>query len=622
MENIIDEWDYEKNQSINLTEISPFSHKKVWWKCKLGHSWEISVSHRSRGSSCPYCCNQRVLEGYNDLLSRNPDLAKEWNYEKNEDLKPSQVSTSSSQKVWWKCVRGHEWVDTINHRSNGRGCPICNKGLKTSFPEQSIYYYMRQVFPDAENRFMELGFELDIYVPSIKLGIEYDGGIYHQNSKREYRKIQQCIENGINLYKIREPECCFINDSRIKIYSLQNHSIAELEKVIRQLFADIKKEYNISFNPVIDLVKDNIFILQMIGEKELENSLANTRPELAKEWDYEKNGSLMPEMISGKSNQKVWWKCPNCGNSWKQSPNIRKSTGYCLRCISDFVKQGENDLQTVRPYLADEWNYQRNEGKPNEYTNTSNALVWWKCSDCGMEWEETIASRNRKVFNNIKPRCPQCEKRWKPKPKSGWYKASPKIVNENLLELFPEVAIEWDEENNNGFLPENVTYSSGYRASWICPKGHKYKAIVSNRTTKGSGCPYCSNKKVLIGYNDLATTHPDLIKEWIVEKNLPITPDSVIGGSKKIWWRCLKCKNEWQASISVRKSGSGCPICAGIKRAEHKKKSVGMYDIKTGELIRVFSSVQEAELEFHNKNIGSVCNGNRKSAAGYVWKHI
>ena len=64
--------------------------------------------------------------GYNDLLTKNPELAKEWNYERNGDLKPEDVTASSGKKVWWKCNKGHEWQAVVCNRSYGSGCPICS----------------------------------------------------------------------------------------------------------------------------------------------------------------------------------------------------------------------------------------------------------------------------------------------------------------------------------------------------------------------------------------------------------------------------------------------------------------------------------------------------------------
>jgi hypothetical protein len=70
---------------------------------------------------------KKILIGYNDLATTNPKLASEWNYDKNDDLKPEDFTANSEKKVWWKCEKGHEWQATIASRNHGRGCPICYK---------------------------------------------------------------------------------------------------------------------------------------------------------------------------------------------------------------------------------------------------------------------------------------------------------------------------------------------------------------------------------------------------------------------------------------------------------------------------------------------------------------
>jgi DNA-directed RNA polymerase subunit RPC12/RpoP len=49
------EWNSTKNGSLTPKDVTPGSNKKVWWICSKGHEWETKVSHRSKGSRCPYC---------------------------------------------------------------------------------------------------------------------------------------------------------------------------------------------------------------------------------------------------------------------------------------------------------------------------------------------------------------------------------------------------------------------------------------------------------------------------------------------------------------------------------------------------------------------------------------
>ncbi len=102
------------------------SGKKVWWKCSKGHEWQATVTHRSNGTGCPICANRQVLIGYNDFQTLYPDLAKEWNYDKNGERMPTDITSCSQKKVWWRCKNGHEWEARVFNRTlHGSGCPIC-----------------------------------------------------------------------------------------------------------------------------------------------------------------------------------------------------------------------------------------------------------------------------------------------------------------------------------------------------------------------------------------------------------------------------------------------------------------------------------------------------------------
>lgn len=49
-------WDHEKNEGLEPSDVSPSSHKSVWWKCLNGHSWQARVYSVARdGRRCPKC---------------------------------------------------------------------------------------------------------------------------------------------------------------------------------------------------------------------------------------------------------------------------------------------------------------------------------------------------------------------------------------------------------------------------------------------------------------------------------------------------------------------------------------------------------------------------------------
>ena len=121
--NLAAEWNYGRNGKLLPEHVTANSGKSVWWKCKNGHEWQANVSRRNNGANCPYCSGRLVTSGVNDLCTINPELANEWDYEKNTKLRPDQIKSNSRKKVWWKCPSGHEWLARIDHRNRGGRMP-------------------------------------------------------------------------------------------------------------------------------------------------------------------------------------------------------------------------------------------------------------------------------------------------------------------------------------------------------------------------------------------------------------------------------------------------------------------------------------------------------------------
>jgi DNA-directed RNA polymerase subunit RPC12/RpoP len=119
------EWHPTKNAPLTPKDVTPNSHKKVWWVCGKGHEWEAAVNNRNRGTGCRYCSGRMVCID-NCLDTINPDLAKEWHPTKNAPLTPKDVTSNSSKKVWWVCSKDHEWEATVNNRNQGKGCRYCS----------------------------------------------------------------------------------------------------------------------------------------------------------------------------------------------------------------------------------------------------------------------------------------------------------------------------------------------------------------------------------------------------------------------------------------------------------------------------------------------------------------
>ena len=129
---IAKEWHLTKNNNLKPKDFIKGSGKRVWWKCSKNHEWITSINHRTQGHNCPYCLNRKVSKE-NNLKFLFPKIAKEWHPTKNNNLKPEDFVKGSGKRVWWKCIKGHEWEKIIVKRTQGSNCPYCNS-LKFLFP--------------------------------------------------------------------------------------------------------------------------------------------------------------------------------------------------------------------------------------------------------------------------------------------------------------------------------------------------------------------------------------------------------------------------------------------------------------------------------------------------------
>jgi len=129
-------------------------------------------------------------------------------------------------------------------------------------------------------------------------------------------------------------------------------------------------------------------------------NLADINPELAKQWHPTKNGDLTPYDVAANSQIKVWWQCEQ-GHEWQAIIGSRNKGCKCPYCIGKFPSE-EYNLLANNPELCEEWDYDKNNKKPEEYTPYSKQKVWWVCKKCGFKWKSQIKSRNKGIG------CPQC----------------------------------------------------------------------------------------------------------------------------------------------------------------------------------------------------------------------
>jgi len=277
-------------------------------------------------------------------------------------------------------------------------------------------------------------------------------------------------------------------------------------------------------------------ILIAVPSKKEKLPLSVTHPELAKEadgWD--------PSDITAGSNQRLTWKCHK-SHTYESSVQKRTSRNFgCPICSGRKILAGFNDLATTHPVIAREasgWD-------PSAYSRGSTANLEWLCP-IGHLFTTTPNART-----SVGSGCPYC--------------AGQKLLTgfNDLQTKAPQLASQAD-----GWDPAATFFRSNSKLPWKCDQGHTWRVSASNRIFGNSGCPYCSGKKILTGYNDLKTLFPDLATQangW--------DPSTMsLNSHKKYSWKC-HCGYVWETSPNHRVTASriggsgdqvyGCPSCAG-----------------------------------------------------------
>lgn len=276
----------------------------------------------------------------------------------------------------------------------------------------------------------------------------------------------------------------------------------------------------------------------------------NGTADVLAQWHPTKNEPLSPDQVTFGSKKKAWWICEK-GHEWQAQIKSRAYGSGCPVCTNRKTNPGENDLATSCPELAQQWHPTLNgELTPKELTFGSRKIVWWICEK-GHEWQAPVYSRT-----GLNTGCPVCA-------------GKVIIPGENdLAAAFPALALQWHPERNGTMTPQTISPYSNRKVWWVCEKGHEWQAIVGHRTQLGSKCPVCTGRKILAGFNDLATVHPAIAAQWHPTLNKDLTPEMVgVGSNKQVWWLC-DYGHVWKAAVYSRtsKRKHGCPICAGTQR--------------------------------------------------------
>jgi hypothetical protein len=473
----------------------------------------------------------------------NSLLIKQVHPTKNKSLDISSLSSGSNIKVWWICDKGHEWEAFIHHRTEGSGCPYCS-GRQAIIGENDLFTTNPALLKEWNYKK-----NINIDPKTIKSGSgKKVWWICDKGHEWEATVSSRSIGNG----------CPFCSG-------------------LKAIFG--------------------------------ENDLFTTNPELKNEWNYKKNINFDPKTIKSGSEKKVWWICDK-GHEWEASVSNRNQGTGCPECSSQLrtsypeqyfyfhlsnifkntinrYKDKKNNISEIDIFIKDlmigveydGYYYHKNDKDTKKNILLKNGIIL-------ISIKETLNFK-KDINNVIYIHQPVTEEKLKDtlerllslinKIKNTQIKYIVKeennrliilsnyrnlLISNSIFETHPQLLKEWNNEKNLKLNPKTITSGSGIKVWWICDKGHEWEATVDHRT-HGSGCPYCSGLKAIIGENDVFTTNPELKNEWNYKKNINIDPKTIKSASHiKVWWICDK-GHEWEAIVSDRNQGKGCPYCSG-----------------------------------------------------------
>jgi len=262
-----------------------------------------------------------------------------------------------------------------------------------------------------------------------------------------------------------------------------------------------------------------------VPTKKKKQPLSVTHPELATQLT-----SADASQISRWSKMKFEWKC-GLGHIWIASVESRTHLNSgCPYCAGNRVLPGFNDLQTRYPEIANQafgWD-------PTTMPSKSKKNFAWKCT-FGHIWEASISNRTRGGNG-----CTVCSGR------------SLLVGFNDFQTTNPELAKQLVGTDPRSFVGGHA------KMQWKCNLGHTWMAQVNNRVSHLQGCPVCTNKKILVGFNDFLTTDPLLAQEIVDGDPRTFTR----GTTKKYKWRCEMGHNYLTTPLH-RISGYGCHFCSG-----------------------------------------------------------
>ncbi|KAL3160238.1 hypothetical protein ABBQ32_010991 [Trebouxia sp. C0010 RCD-2024] len=277
-----------------------------------------------------------------NISNLDPALQQQWDLGANAHLGNIVIKPHSNREVWWRCDQCpdghlHSWSAGVRQRTRGSGCPQCNG---------------RQVCKHNS---------LATKAPWIAAQWDYEA-----NDAAPEHVVAQSNQKASWHCKVCGHKWKATPNTRVSRHSGCKQCADEARKG-----------------------KENI----------KQPTFAECKHYLLAEWDHERNAAqgYFPHKVTLKSAKHIFWLCNKCPagheHSWSAQPysRTRHKQAGCPFCVGQAACKC-NSLQMLHPSIAAEWDYLKDQGKPDDYLAASSYLAWWSSPEYG-SWQQSINSR-------------------------------------------------------------------------------------------------------------------------------------------------------------------------------------------------------------------------------------
>ncbi len=619
--------DIEKNkkEGVDISALTVGSHKRVWFVCDAGHSWEgmfKDVKH------CPFCDGKGILSGYDDLATLYPDIAKEWHPTKNGELVAEKVSCNSSKKVYWLCsVCGYEYdAFVFNKTRRGDGCPACSmkrlvpgiNDFATAYPELIHEWSAKNEMRPEELRRTDTT-RLIIW--------DRNGKEYCESISRHLARVEREREGKISLNRqkiiefISENEGFFSENWSEALNGFPYSELTHIKGKYRWRCSRCKRAVDESIETAMKrgIICEDCKILQRkrkIAEREAKKERNKARARsfgqsaiafylgridgvrICEEVLLEPARRFRVDIVVEDTVKEKRYAIEHDSERYHSSELSRaadaEKDGLMREKFDEVIHivQGKKDspARVNERYFYSESRLSELEAVIKRFINDN-----FECAvDVDIKRDTMQILRMKNYSKN---------------GRAEW--------NKHILDRLSE---DWHSEDNAGYELSDFSPRVYYNALWRCKNcGNAFYAAICNRA-RGDVCTKCKNRRKKVApYESFASVYPQKAKNWAAENELSAAEVTPSSGYNALW-HCDVCGHTWQTPVNIvaRSKYGGCRVCGREYVRQMMYKKVEKLDPISGELLCTYNGIVFAKSDGFPKVERAIKSG--KIYKGFIWR--